>query len=89
MTLAADDLTEIERMLAAAGPGSNPLTPLRQRFPGLSWTSCDASEMIEEPYRSATRYDIHLVDRNDHCVQVTRDPERASGIVLAYRGAAA
>ncbi len=88
MALAADDLTEIERMLAELGPAANPLQPLRVRFPELSWTRCDASEMIEEPYRSASRYDIHLVDRNDHCVQVTHDPARASGVVLAYRGLA-
>ena len=41
--------------------------------------------MTETPFRSYPRFEIHLVDRTDHCVQITADPLRASGIVLADR----
>lgn len=88
MAIAAEELTEIEQVLGAAGAGASPVAALRQRFPQLSWVRCDASDMVEPPYRAGARYDIHLLDRSDHCVQVTADPARATGIILADRGAA-
>jgi hypothetical protein len=88
MALAAEDLTEIEKVLGAVETDANPVAELRQRFPQLSWIRCDASDMVEPPYRAGARFDIHLLDRSDHCVQVTADLARATGIILADRGAA-
>lgn len=85
MALGADELTEIERMVAAAEAGSSPLAELRQRFPHLAWTRCDASDVSEVPFKSLPRFDLHLIDGSDHCVQITDDPGRATGIVLAAR----
>lgn len=85
MALGSDELLEIEQVLLASGADSPVLAQLRSRFPNLSWTRCDASDVMEEPFRSYGRFDVHLVDRSDHCVEITADPARATGIVLADR----
>lgn len=85
MAVAAEDLTEIEKLLAGNG-GGNPLSALRQRFPDLFWMQCDASDMTETPFLSAAGFDIHLLDRAGHCVAVTTDPTCAGGIIVATRG---
>jgi hypothetical protein len=85
MALGADELNEIDRVLSDPAVDARVVAELRQRFPHLSWTKCDASDVTEIPFRSYTRFELHLVDRSDHCLQITADPMRASGIVLADR----
>jgi len=85
MALGAEELSEIDRALSTPGVDARVLVELRQRFPHLSWTRCDAGDVTETPFRGYPRFEIHLVDRTDHCVQITADPLRASGIVLADR----
>ncbi len=85
MALGADELMEIDRMLSAPDVDARVVAEMRRRFPHLSWTKCDASDVTEIPFRSYGRFDIHLVDRTDHCVQITADLLRASGIVVADR----
>ncbi len=85
MALDTDELTEIEKVLAASDAVASPLAELRQRFPHLAWTRCDASDVTEAPFRSFALFDLHLIDGTDHCVQITADPARATGIVLAAR----
>lgn len=87
MALSADELTEIERVLSAPGADTQAFAELRTRFPHLAWTRCDASDVTEAPFRTYSRYDVHLLDGADHCVQITDDPTRATGIVLAKRSA--
>jgi hypothetical protein len=84
MAVSSEELMEIDRILSAeeAGPA---LAELRRKFPHLSWTKCDASDVIETPYRSYPHCDVHLLDGADHCVQVTTEPARATGLVLACR----
>ena len=88
MALSVDELSEIERVLAAPGTDAQVLVEVRRRFPHLSWTRCDASDVVEPPFRSHPRFDVHLLDGADHCAQLTADPARATGIVLAKRIAA-
>ncbi len=85
MAVAADELLVIEQVLSAPGADARVVAQLRSRFPNLSWTQCDASDVAEEPFRTFSRFDVHLVDRSDHCVQITGDPARATGIVVADR----
>lgn len=85
MALGADELLAIDEMLSAPEADARVFARLRSRFPHLSWTRCDASDVTEEPFRTYSRFDVHLVDRSDHCVQITADPARATGIVLADR----
>jgi hypothetical protein len=85
MALGTEELMEIDRALSAPDADARVVAEMRQRFPHLSWTKCDASDVTETPFRSYGRFDIHLVDRTDHCVQITADPTRASGIIVAAR----
>jgi len=87
MALSADELTEIDKVLSAPDEGGHAFAELRRRFPHLTWTRCDASDVIEAPFRTYSGFDVHLLDSADHCVQITADPTRATGIVLARRNA--
>jgi hypothetical protein len=83
MAVSAEELAEIDRLLSNEAPVA--LSDLRSKFPHLSWTKCDASDVVEEPFRSYRFCDVHLLDAADHCVQVTSEPSRATGLILAYR----
>ncbi len=85
MALGTDELMEIERAFSEPDVDAHVVAEMRRRFSHLSWTKCEASDVTETPFRSFVRFDIHLVDRTDHCVQITSDPTRASGIVVAAR----
>ena len=85
MTINAADLEKIDQALSAAEADRGILVELRRRFPHLSWTACDASDLFVPPFRSYRRFDLHLLDSADHCPQITLDPSQATGIVLAAR----
>jgi hypothetical protein len=85
MALGPNELLEIDQVLSAPDADAGVFAQLRSRFPHLSWTRCDASDVTESPFRTYSRFEVHLVDRSDHCVQITADPARATGIVLANR----
>jgi hypothetical protein len=85
MALTAGDLAEIERVLASSDAGAQVYLELRQRYPHVAWIRCDASDVTETPFRSFREFDLHLLDSADHCAQITADPARATGIVLAKR----
>ncbi|WP_341992429.1 DUF6129 family protein [Azorhizobium sp. AG788] len=87
MGLAAEELTVIDQILSASAVDGSVLGDLRRQFPHLSWTKCDASDVAEAPFRTYPGFDLHLLDAADHCVQLTEDPARATGIVLAQRKA--
>lgn len=86
MALDVDELSEIDRVLAGAESTAVVVAGLRRRFPQLSWTRCDAADMTETPFRSYSGFDIHLLNSTDHCAQITDDPARATGVVLADKG---
>lgn len=85
MALNEDDLGVIAGMLAAPAADGQVFPALRARFPGFTFTRCDASDVAETPFRTIGAYDLHLMDARDHCVQLTDDPARATGLVLARR----
>ena len=84
MALSADDLAQIEELLAAPDADTRAFHELRRRFPELSLTRCDASDLdAEAPYREYGRFNLYLVDGGEHCWRLTSDPEQATGLVLA------
>ncbi len=85
MAVSVEELTEIDKILSDAEKAPLAVSELRRKFPHLSWTKCDASDVIETPYRTYPHCDVHLLDGGDHCVHVTAEPEQATGVVLAYR----
>jgi len=85
MPIGPDELARIRTLLAA--DGADAVSTLRARFPHLSWTCCDASDVTEVPYGTEGDCDVHLVDTRGHCAQITDDPARATGFVIARRRA--
>lgn len=85
MAIKAEELQEIESLLATADAST--YATLRQKYPHLAWSRCDASDVIEEPYRSFPAFDVHLFDVSNHCPVVVTDPAEASGMILAARSA--
>jgi hypothetical protein len=85
MALAANELNDIEQILAGLGTAGDAVEEVRRRFPQLVLTRCDASDVTEAPFRSYPAFDLHLLDASDHCARVTDDPTRATGLILARR----
>ena len=87
MALETDELAMLDELLTAvASADASALAGIRQRFPWLSLTRCDASDMdAETPFRVYPGLSLYLVDASDHCWRITSDPTRATGLVLARR----
>lgn len=84
MGLSEQDLVEIDGLLGAADAEAEAFDALRRRFPALSLTRCDASDVDNEvPFRRYCAFHLYLVDAADHCWRLTSDPARATGIVIA------
>jgi hypothetical protein len=90
MALSADDLTRLDALLGGAEACGNVVANLRQQFPALSLTQCDASDLDQEqPFRVYPRLSLYLVDSSDHCWTITGNPAQATGLVVAHHKAAA
>lgn len=86
------ELAVIEELLlaeSASSPDGNWRMGFRQRFPSVSLTCCDLSDIDSEtPFRVFAGMSLFLVDSSDHCVRITSDPARATGIVVAHHNLA-
>ena len=87
MALSPADIAEIDSLLGAPDASLAALTALRARFPKLSLTRADESDMVEKPYKQYERFDLYLVDGGGHCWTITQDPDIATGLVVASRRA--
>jgi uncharacterized protein DUF6129 len=86
MALSREQLADIESLLGAPGVDVSVLLEIRHRFPQLSLTRCDESDVdTEKPFRTYPRFSLYLVDGAAHCWQLTPDPERATGLVVVER----
>ena len=85
MAIKAEELQDIETMLTDAD--ASIFATLRQKYPHLAWSRCDASDVLEEPYRSFKAFDMHLFDVSNHCPVVVKNPADASGMILAAKSA--
>ncbi len=85
MAIKAEELQQIETLAATATADSSLYATLRQKFPHLSWSRCDAADVLEEPFRSFDAHDLHLLDVSDHCPTIVRDLDAATGFILAAR----
>ena len=84
MSLSAEDIAEAGALLEASGTAADAVQKLRARFPGLSVTRVDASDLgMETPFRQYERFDLFLVDGSSHCWSLTENPEQATGLVVA------
>jgi hypothetical protein len=82
MPLDASELTAIDALLAEAATPAL-VADLRRRFPGMTVTQCDPSDVdLEAPFRVAAGVSLYLVDGMDHCWRLTTDAARATGLVV-------
>jgi hypothetical protein len=87
MALSAGDIVEIDALLGAADASPGTLAALRSRFPKLSLTRADPSDIgVETPFRKYKSFDLYLVDGSRHCWSLTNNPELTTGLVLVERG---
>ena len=86
MGISPADIDEIGALLEAPEANTSALAGLRARFPKLSVTRVDASDLgMETPFRRYERFDLYLVDGSSHCWSLTDNPELATGLVIAAR----
>lgn len=87
MALNSADLAAIDAVLATSQGAVSMVSTLRRNFPHISWTSCDASDVEETPFKVYEAFDVYLLNSAEHCAEITSDPACATGIVLARRTA--
>lgn len=88
MALTERELALIDGLLSPPDADNGAVADLRSRLPALSFTRCDASDVdADEPFRSYPRFHLYLVDGASHCWQITSDPDRATGLLVARTGA--
>jgi len=78
-------IDQIVTILSRAGLTDDSVAALRDAFPALHFTHClddDIGAGIE-PAREAESFNLYLVDGRSHCMTFTRDPDSATGLVLA------
>jgi hypothetical protein len=85
MALRAEDVTAISAILQTSGRGA--VAELRQSFPTLSLTQCDASDMTDDPFATYPAVELYFINTADHCVVITQEPAQATGLILAWKAA--
>lgn len=89
MPISVAELDIIAEQVSAGADLRAGVAAARARFPGLSFTCCEAFDLGgDTPFRSYAGFDLHLVDGSGHCWQLTGDPGSATGVLLAERRAA-
>jgi len=83
MSLSAEKLAEIETMLGMPDADPSCLQDFRKRFPGVSLTRADQTDVEgEKPYKEFPRFNLYLISAMNHCVSMVRDPAIATGIIV-------
>jgi hypothetical protein len=86
MALTDEGLKQIQSLLESEAPASDRVASVRQAFPNLSLTRCDASDMdTETPVLETSAFNVYLLDTSEHCVRITRNPAAATGLIVADR----
>jgi Family of unknown function (DUF6129) len=79
-------IDQVAAVVERAGLCDQTLSALREAFADIHFTWCrddDIGEGRAQPVRESARFRIYLVDGRSHCLTLTRDPESATGLVLA------
>jgi hypothetical protein len=86
MSVSESELEQIAQTLDGLGALSEgPLAGLRERFPGVRFVRLDASDIEGHPVRSATKFDLYLLDTREHCPVLTEDLAIAGAVVVTPR----
>ena len=91
MALDPDAVSRLDALLAALGQAGNAdvlETGLAQLLPAVGRRRCDASDVLEEPFRRGVGADLHLLDTAGHCIRVTSEPGEATALLIAVHAEA-
>lgn len=83
--IAAERLDQIVTIVERAGLNAQTLSALREALPELHFTHCMDDDIGgQAPVRAAAGFNLYLVEGSSgHCLQLTDNAERATGVVLA------
>jgi hypothetical protein len=86
--IAPEIVDRIALVVQRAGLSEQTLSALRESFRDLHFTYCMDEDIGEgigaaAPVLVAPGFKIYLVDGRSHCLQLTADPQSATGLVLA------
>ncbi len=83
--IAEPDLDRIGAQVTGRAADETLVAELRAAWPGVHFTCCSEDDIPAnlEPVRLLGACNLYLVDSSDHCLRLTSDPERATGVVLA------
>lgn len=88
MAIEESGIARIDALFAALGSdvGADVLDQaLRRLLPGIECRHCEASDVLEEPFREAGTVDLHFLDTSSPCIRVTAGPAEATAILLASK----
>jgi hypothetical protein len=86
MCISNEIIAEIESTLLQFEKNtSNPVPILKECFPQLTFLRMSDSDMDVQPYLTAQKYNLYLLDGREHCVQITHNLEHATGIVVTQK----
>jgi len=86
------EIARLDALLAAVGAGVDISAldgALARLLPDVGRRHCDASDVLEDPFRSHASADFHLLDTSAHCIRVTQDPLEATALLIAAKTAQA
>lgn len=82
--ISSERLDQLVAIVGKAGLNEQTLGALRESFDDMHLTWCmDDDVGAVEPVRREAGFNLYLVDGRGHCMQMTTDPEAATGVVLA------
>lgn len=82
--ISADTLNAVTAAVRLDGS----VTGLRRRFPALHFTECSEDDLSyrAKPVADAGDYRLFLVSgASGHCLELTSDPDTATGVVVAAK----
>jgi hypothetical protein len=86
MALTSEALDTLRAILESEAPAAERYAGVRQNFPAISLTRCDASDMdAETPALETAEFAVYLIDTSEHCVRLTLDPAAATGLIVAQK----
>jgi hypothetical protein len=87
----SERLDQIVTIVERAGLNAQTLGALREALPDLHFTHCLDDDLGHQvPTRLAEGFNLYLVEGGSgHCLQLTQNPDLATGVVLAEVDAAA
>jgi len=82
-----ETLAQVAETLSRLGVDARESGALRRAFPGIHFSQCHDDDVTRgQPVFAGEGFNLYLVDGRDHCLQLTSDLRRATGLLIAVVG---